>query len=456
MLAYRGGEELGPYQVLQFLGRGSFGVVLLAEDPWRPQQRFALKLVPCDHLDAGAATRARDAALAEAGLLRQLRHPHVVTCHDVAWEAERHVVWLALDYMDGGDLQSVVDSRRRASEPPLEAPFMRRIIAAVGSALRYIHSQGVLHRDVKPSNVLLSREPAGGGPGEIKLADFGISKLLEVTGQAHTVVGTPPYMSPELVRGEPYGAASDAWALGVTLYELAALHRPFEAGNQLALVRQIVEQQQAPLPHGTAPDVARVVMGLLHKDPGQRMQLRVAEAMALSTAARSLVPRTPPPSFPPPASPRCVAPGTLLVQPVLGQAAAPKLVRQHSATTAVSEEDLQELTALPLDQATVQILPGEAGGGAEAQSLPMPTPRPARAFEPEEAVVSKAKDSRRNMRWLPRFGMSLRGSSSKRAAVSEESTAISAFDPDVGDEDESPPAAISPVSKWTLLSAPRV
>lgn len=300
MLSCREGETIGPYQVGQVLGRGSFGVVLLAEDPYT-LQRLALKVVPCDHLDVDAAARARSAALSEAELLRRLRHPHVVTCHDVRWDSIRRVVWFALDFMDGGDLQSLIEHRRRSGELPPEAAFIRRVVSAIGSALRYIHSQGVLHRDVKSSNVLLSRDVSGSGVTEIKLADFGISKLLEFTVQAHTVVGTPPYMSPELVRGEPYGMASDAWAFGVLLYELAALRRPFEAGNQLALVRQIVDLAPAPLPPSVAPDLARAITGLLEKD--QYLRLQLAELLTLGPASRGITPFPPAPSFPPPVSP---------------------------------------------------------------------------------------------------------------------------------------------------------
>ncbi|CAK0816049.1 unnamed protein product [Prorocentrum cordatum] len=183
MAACRPGDAVGRYRVLQILGRGSFGVVLLAEDPLQAQ-RVAMKVVPCDHLDAAAADRAREAALAEAQLLQRLRHPHVVSCLDVCWDAGRSVVWIALDYMNGGDLQSVIDSRRNSHEPPPDAGFVRRVLSAIGSALRFVHSQGVLHRDVKPSNVLLASSGTGAGSrplslvqAEIKLADFGISKI---------------------------------------------------------------------------------------------------------------------------------------------------------------------------------------------------------------------------------------------------------------------------------------
>lgn len=274
-MGYRVGEYAGPYQVLQLIGRGTFGEVLLARDPRRLNHRVALKTVSCDQLTGEAVDRVRIAALREAELLRRLKHPHIVRCEEAIWDSDRRVVCLALELMDGGDVQNLVDGRRKAGKGPFEPHFVRRVLAAVGSALCYIHGEGVLHRDVKPANILIQRRSH-----RITLADFGISKLLESTGRARTVVGTPYYLSPEIVSGQAYGAAADAWALGVCLFELAALHRPFEAGNPLALVRRICEEDPIGLPQETAPDILRAIFGLLQRDPLQRLLL--SEALAVS------------------------------------------------------------------------------------------------------------------------------------------------------------------------------
>lgn len=276
-MSIRVGDVVGPYKVRQLLGRGSFSTVLLGEDPDHLERRFALKVIACDHMDTNSAAEAMKEAIAEAQLLQRLRHPNIVSCHQLCWDVERSAVWLALDFMDGGDLQGLLDGWRSFSStvsmnPGMyQASLLRRVLAALGSALMYTHSQGVLHRDVKPSNVLLSREFR-----DIKLADFGISKILAATGHCHSTVGTPYYLSPEIVSGEPYGPASDAWAVGVCLYELAALQRPFKAENQLALACQIVQQLPEPVPEGCASDIAQVVSGLLIKDPSTRLQLRDA------------------------------------------------------------------------------------------------------------------------------------------------------------------------------------
>jgi hypothetical protein len=155
------------------------------------------------------------------------------------------------------------------------------VLAAVGNALRYIHAENVLHRDVKPANILLARQAR-----RIKLGDFGISKLMEATGRAHTVVGTPHYLAPEIVSGQPYGAAADAWALGVCLYELAALRRPFDANNPLALMRRICEEPPVPLVNNTAPDIEQVIWCLIEKDPEHR--LPITDALSISREVETL------------------------------------------------------------------------------------------------------------------------------------------------------------------------
>lgn len=288
-MGYRVGEHAGPYEILRLLGRGAFGEVLLARDPRQAQHCIALKTVACDQLAGDAAEKARRSALAEARLLRRLHHPHIVRCEEVCWDVERRVVWLALEFMDGGDAQSLIEARRSAKGDgaAFRPHLVRRVLAAVGSALRYVHDEGILHRDVKPANILLTRCSQ-----RIKLGDFGISKILQATSGARSLVGTPCYLSPEVLSGQPYGPASDAWALGVCLYELAALRRPFEASNPLALVRYICETEPPALPSSTAADICCAVTGLLKRDAATRMPL--CEALAVSDAVAALAPEVEP------------------------------------------------------------------------------------------------------------------------------------------------------------------
>eukprot|EP00929_Paragymnodinium_shiwhaense_P096638 TRINITY_DN58281_c1_g1_i1.p1 TRINITY_DN58281_c1_g1~~TRINITY_DN58281_c1_g1_i1.p1 ORF type:complete len:829 (+),score=157.96 TRINITY_DN58281_c1_g1_i1:213-2699(+) len=287
-MGYRPGECAGPYQIVRLLGRGTFGEVFLARDPRRGNRPVALKAIACDRIDGAEQTR--ESALAEAQLMRRFRHPHIVGCEEVEFDPQRNCVWFALEFMDGGDVQTLLDARRKEQELsilPFEGHFMRRVLAAVGSALRYIHSDGVLHRDVKPANILLTRSSQ-----RIKLADFGVSKLLEATGdRARTVVGTPYYLSPEVVSGQAYGSPADAWALGVCLYELATLRRPFEAGNPLALVRRICEEPVAQMRPETPGDISAAIHGLLEKDQHRRMTL--SSALGVSDAVEVLAAASP-------------------------------------------------------------------------------------------------------------------------------------------------------------------
>lgn len=281
-MPYRIGEFAGQYEVIKLLGRGACGEVFKVQDT-HGGLTYAMKAVPCDPYgpSIAAAARARDAALAEAKLLQGLRHPHVVTCEEVVYDAEQHIVRLILEYMDGGDLQCHIAARRETLEA-FPVHFAYRVLTEIGEALNFIHSSGVLHRDVKPANILLTA-----GAQEIKLGDFGIAKLVEAaTLQAASMVGTPYYLSPELIAGQTYGSAADCWALGTCLYEVLSLRRAFEAGNHLALMRLICEESPPALPAETPDDLRKVVYGFLAKEPGQRMGL--AEALGLSAAAASL------------------------------------------------------------------------------------------------------------------------------------------------------------------------
>lgn len=277
-------EYVGPYRTLQRLGRGSFGEVWLAEGS-RPGHLVALKLgTRALEFDDDSDDRARDVVLREGELLRRLKHPHIVSCEDVGWDTDRQLVWLALELLDGGSVRNLIDSRSEHGMP-FQAHFVRRVLVEIGGALEYIHAEGVLHRDVKPANILLTLT----APPVLKLADFGISKLLEGSGHAHTIVGTQYYFSPELAAGHPYGRASDAWALGVCLYELATLKKPFIASSILELACCICDEPFAPLPADTAADCALAIAGLLEKDAAKRLQLQDAIAL-LESAASPLIP----------------------------------------------------------------------------------------------------------------------------------------------------------------------
>lgn len=141
-------------------------------------------------------------------------------------------------------------------------------------AIKYLHGQRVLHRDLKTSNVFLTTENV------VKLGDFGIAKTLDSTlDQAKTVVGTPYYMSPEVCESKPYSYASDVWSLGCVLYEMLALRHAFDAPNILTLILKIVQQDFAPVPPHYDKDVSNLLRMLLDKDPEGRPSMEEIFAM---------------------------------------------------------------------------------------------------------------------------------------------------------------------------------
>lgn len=268
-------EVFGPYRTLDRLGEGAFGRVYLAEDTRRPSSHLvALKV------GAGPAER-RSHAVAqlqkEAELLQRLEHPHIVAYEDFGIDDAQDVMWLALEVLDGGSLRTILEGRRRVGSPCPES-FLRRVVLEIGSALQYIHAEGLLHRDVKPANILLTLT----APPVLKLADFGISKLLEDARAAHSIVGTQCYFSPELISGEPYASPADCWAFGVVLFELASLSRPFSGGSMLELAMATCQQPAPPLPR-LAQDLTEVIQGFLHKEVGCRWQLEDALNLIATT-----------------------------------------------------------------------------------------------------------------------------------------------------------------------------
>ncbi|RMG12805.1 MAG: serine/threonine protein kinase [Planctomycetota bacterium] len=247
------------YAIEDVLGRGGMGAVYLAVHK-ASGRRVALKLL----LRPGERQLARFEREAEA--LRRLRHPSVVDFVDAGRAGEN--AYLALEYLRGGDLQAALDAGR------LGRPQLLRIFAQVARALAAAHRLGILHRDVKPANVLLDEE------GQPKVTDFGLAKILDRETQltrTNASLGTPYSMAPEQVRGGEYRATVDTYGLGVALYQALTGHYPFDAEEKAELFRKILEVPPTP-PHRLA-DVPRplseLVLWMLEKDPADRPSCRL-------------------------------------------------------------------------------------------------------------------------------------------------------------------------------------
>ena len=257
-------QQLGRYRITGQLGAGGMGVVYLAEDTVLGR-RVALKTVRL--LEGSGPTSHNELAerfLREARIVAQMDHPGIVSVYDFGYEGE--TAYLVLEYVAGTNL-----SQRLDQGPKLERTEAARVLREAASALDYAHGRGVVHRDVKPANLLLT------GDGRVKVADFGIAKLSGSTTMTATgmLMGTVEYMSPEQIRGENVDGRSDQFALGVVAYQLITGKRPFQADSAISLAHMIVYEQPAP-PSGanqggmTLPPVDAVLARALDKKPAAR------------------------------------------------------------------------------------------------------------------------------------------------------------------------------------------
>jgi serine/threonine protein kinase len=216
---------LGHFQLLEHIGRGHFGDVFKAKDS-RLQRIVAVKVPRTADLAAGE----REAFFREARTAAQLRHPNIVTVHDVGSVGE--TTFIASEFIDGVNLADLLSGTK---PPPRRAA---EICARVADALQHAHDQGVIHRDLKPRNIMLD------GEGEPHLLDFGLAKQsageFTITSEGD-ILGTPAYMAPEQARGNSASAdgRTDVYALGVTLYELLTGRPPFK-GHIRGLIYQIL------------------------------------------------------------------------------------------------------------------------------------------------------------------------------------------------------------------------
>ncbi|TQK44912.1 serine/threonine protein kinase [Streptomyces sp. SLBN-118] len=250
------------YAAHQILGRGSAGTVWLGEGPEGP---VAIKLLredlASDQELVGRFVQERTALLA-------LDHPKVVGVRDLV--VDGNDLALVMDLVRGTDLRTRLDRERRLAPEAAVA-----IIADVAEGLAAAHAAGIVHRDVKPENILLDMEgplgPAGAHPA--LLTDFGVAKLIDTPRRtkATRIIGTPDYLAPELVEGLPPRAAVDIYALATVLYELLAGFTPFGGGHPGAVLRRHVTETVVPLP-GVPDELWQLVVQCLAKAPASRLR----------------------------------------------------------------------------------------------------------------------------------------------------------------------------------------
>lgn len=274
---------LGKYQIEREVGRGGFAVVYQAYDPTLGR-RVAIK-VPHPWLlsDPKFVERFRR----EAQLAANLTHPHIVTVFEIG--EEQGTPFIAMEWLEGMPLDQWLET----GKPP--SPAVLQALVGVGAALDYAHGRGVVHRDIKPSNIMMTA-----GRGGV-LTDFGIAKLMaQVTQSTSGVMGTPNYMAPELLKGQPATPAADIYALGAMLYQIMAGRLPFVGDTPHAVAYQHASEPP-PDPRrfnpGLSPQVATLLLPALAKEPGQRptgAEGLIRSLLSSSSAATETSPRTAP------------------------------------------------------------------------------------------------------------------------------------------------------------------
>jgi tetratricopeptide (TPR) repeat protein/predicted Ser/Thr protein kinase len=258
------------YAVEKELGRGGMGVVYRAVDT-QLGRTVAIKVLKTK---SGADPRIREYFLREARAVAQLIHPNIVTLFDAGLEGVSP--YLVMELVEGRDL------RHRLDQGPISLAEALPIVAAVASALDYAHTHGIVHRDVKPENILLGAESVP------KLMDFGVAHVMKETAEAHaTIVGTPVYMSPEQVKGEAVGHWTDTYSLGIVLFECLTGQLPFSAEG--ALWHHVNTPPPDPRTRrgDISPGLAEVVLRCLAKERQQRPASAKALADELLTHARA-------------------------------------------------------------------------------------------------------------------------------------------------------------------------
>ena len=301
MITLRAGTRIGRFQIGRVLGRGSSGAVYLATDS-QIERPIALKVFwPDDAPLESDRDEAEKLFLKEAQLAGRLQHPNIVTVYDIGREGDGF--FIAMEYVEGEALKQTL----RAGEPP---PFAMAvsIVRQVAEALGHAHEKGVLHRDIKPGNILLSRD------GRVKVTDFGVGEFLTATTcdrGSDRILGSPPYMSPEQIRDDRLDARADLFSLGVVFYELLTGTRPFGGDSVTKVAYQILNADPED-PRVRRPELpaaaTEVFRRLLAKERDERpadAREFLREVARLSGEAAETVPV--PPIFlplPPPATSR--------------------------------------------------------------------------------------------------------------------------------------------------------
>jgi len=251
------GKTISHYKILEKLGEGGMGLVYKAEDKWL-KRTVALKFLSPEYAEL---PKARERFIREAQAASSLDHPNICTIHEID-ETDDHI-FIVMAYVEGLSLEEMIDAG------PLNPGEAIDIAIRIAEGLREAHDKGIVHRDIKSANIMMT------GKGHPRIMDFGIAKFSgknRLTGRA-AVMGTTGYMSPEQARGKDVDHRTDIWSLGVVLYEMLTGMLPFKDEDQQTVIYRIANEEPEPISNvrdGIPPALERVVQKVLSKDPGER------------------------------------------------------------------------------------------------------------------------------------------------------------------------------------------
>lgn len=261
------------YSLVSLVATGGMGAVWRADDQLL-ERTVAIKVM---HPHTAAERIFADRFRAEAQYAAKLTSPHIIGVYDFG--EQDGLAYLVMEFVEGRTAAQVL-----AEDGPLDAVALRSLLLDVADALENAHERGIIHRDVKPSNIMIATD------GRAKLGDFGIARAIEGVSETKTgeVLGTPQYLSPEQARGEPASPASDLYSLGVVAQELLTGEKPFDRGTPVATALAHIGEPPPPLPASLPPDLADAIGRCLAKNPAERPESARTLAELLGAPARSL------------------------------------------------------------------------------------------------------------------------------------------------------------------------
>jgi serine/threonine protein kinase len=284
----RWGKRFGRYEIIAELGRGAMGVVYKARDP-KIDRFVAVKAISLSTHNPEEEREYRERFFHEAQAAGRLLHPGIVTIFDTGEDPEGHIAYIVMEYIAGQSLDRLLSEQSK--KLPVDTALL--LTEELAEALDHAHGQGVIHRDMKPANILVTQE------GHAKIADFGIAKmnLAHMTVQGR-MLGTPAYMSPEQLEGEQVDNRSDLFSLGAILYRMVTGYGPFQGNSTATVCFKVANRdplRATALDPDLPPELDAVIARAMSKDPTQRYQRGLEFALDLRELRKrgQAVPRDP-------------------------------------------------------------------------------------------------------------------------------------------------------------------